>query len=34
MGMMELHECLYEFVRVPGGLWENMEVYGSLDKYE
>ena len=34
---MEVCECLWVFigvVRIYGGLWEYMGVYGSLDKYE
>ena len=33
IGIMEFHECSWEFVRVFGSLWEYMEAYGSLDKY-
>ena len=31
---MEFDRCLWEFVHVYVGLWEYMEAYGSLDKYE
>ena len=34
MGIMEFHRCLWEFVRIYGGLREYMEAYESLDKYE
>ena len=34
MRIMEFHGCLWEFVRICGGSWEYMEVYGSLDEYE
>ena len=34
MGIMEFRWCLWEFVRGYRDLWEYMEVYGSLDKYE
>ena len=34
MGIIEFHRCLWEVVRVYEGLWEYMEAYGILDKYE
>ena len=34
MGVIEIQGFLWELVRVYAGLWEYMEVFGSLDKWD